>query len=58
MAKRFTSVLSTLDGFIIHKDPDRRDKYLTKGMKISNKDGELTYQLPSYPNYWFVKLLN
>ena len=49
--------LNTED-FIIHKDPDRRDKYLTKAMKISNKDGELTYQLPSYPNYWSVKHLN
>ena len=46
------------EDFIIHKDPDRRDKYLTNAMKISNKDGELTYRLPSYPNYWFVKLLN
>ena len=46
------------EDFIIHKDPDRRDKYLTKAIKISSKDGELTYQLPSYPNYWSVKLLN
>ena len=46
------------EDFIIHKDPDRREKYLTKAMKISNKDGQLTHQLPSYPNYWSVKLLN
>ena len=46
------------EDFIIHKDPDRRDKYLTKAMKITNKDGELTYQFPTYPNYWSVKLLN
>ena len=46
------------EDFINHKDPDRRDKYLTKAMKITNKNGELTYQLPSYPNYWSVKLLN
>ena len=46
------------EDFIIHKDPDRRDKYLTKAKKISNKDGQLTYLLPSYPNYWSVKLLN
>ena len=45
------------EDFIIHKDPDRRDKYLTKAKKITNKDGELTYQLPSYPNYWSIKLL-
>ena len=46
------------EDFIIHKDPDRREKYLTKAKKITNKDGELTYQLPSHPNYWSVKLLN
>ena len=46
------------EDFITHKDPDRRDKYLTKAKKISNKDGQLTHQLPSYPNYWSVKLLN
>ena len=50
--------VNTSDDFIIHKDPDRREKYLTKAKKITNKDGELTYQLPSYPNYWSVKLLN
>ena len=46
------------EDFIIHKDPDRRDKYRAKAMKITNKDGEFTYQLPIYPNYWSVKLLN
>ena len=46
------------EDFIIHKDTDRRDKYRVKAMKITNKDGELTYQLPSYPNYWSIKLLN
>ena len=46
------------EDFIIHKDPDHRDKYLSKAMKITNKDGELTYQFPTYPNYWSVKLLN
>ena len=46
------------EDYLTHKDPDRRDKYLTKAKKITNKDGELTYQLPSYPNYWSVKLLN
>ena len=46
------------EDFIIHKDPDRRDKYLSKAMKITNKDGELTYHFPTYPNYWSIKLLN
>ena len=48
------------EDYLTHKDPVRRDKYLTKAKKISNKDGQLTYQIPSYPNYWsvHVKLLN
>ena len=36
------------EDFITHKDPVRRDKYLTKAKKISNKDGQLTHLLPSY----------
>ena len=36
---------------IIYKDPDRREKYRIKAMKITNKDGQLTHQLPTYPNY-------
>ena len=46
------------EDYLTHHDPVRRDKYLTKAKKISNKDGQLTYQIPSYPNYWSVKLLN
>ena len=46
------------EDYLTHKDPDRRDKYLTKAKKISNKDGQLTHLLPSYPNCWSVRLLN
>ena len=46
------------EDYLTHKDPDRREKYLTKGMKISNKNGHLTHQLPKNPNYWSIKLLN
>ena len=46
------------EDYLTHKDPVRRDKYLSKPKKISNKDGQLTYQIPTYPNYWSVKLLN
>ena len=46
------------EDFITHKDPVRRDKYLTKAKKITDKDGRFTYQLPFHPNYWSVKLLN
>ena len=34
------------EDFITHKDPVRRDNYLTKAKKITNKDGQLTYQFP------------
>ena len=46
------------EDYLTHKDSVRRDKYLSKAKKISNKDGQLTYQIPSYPNYWSVQLFN
>ena len=46
------------EDYITHKNPARREKYLTKAKKVSNKDGQLTHQIPSYPNYWSIKLLN
>ena len=49
---------SNTEDYLTHHDPVRRDKSLTKAKKITNKDGQLTHQIPSYPNYWSVKLLN
>ena len=46
------------EDYLTHKDPVRGDKYLTKAKKIVNKDGQFNYQIPSYPNYWSIKLLN
>ena len=46
------------EDYLTHKDPVRRDKYLTKAKKITDKDGRLTHELPLYPNNWSVKLLN
>ena len=46
------------EDYLTHKDPVRRDKYLTKAKKITDKDGRLTHKLPFYPNYWSVNLLN
>ena len=46
------------EDYITHHDPVRRDKYLSKAKKITDKDGRLTHKLPFYPNYWSVKLLN
>ena len=46
------------EDYITHQDKDRRQKYLNKAKKIKDKDGRLTYELPFYPNYWSVNLLN
>ena len=46
------------EDYLIHKVLDRREKYLAKAKKITNKNGDATYESPSYPNYWSVKLLN
>ena len=46
------------EDYLIHNDKDRRDKYLAKAEKITNNNGDFTYNSPSFPNYWSVKLLN
>ena len=46
------------EDYLIHKDLDRREKYLAKAKKITNKNGDYTCNSPSYSNYWSVKLLN
>ena len=46
------------EDYLTHKDPVRREKYLKKAKRITDKDGRLTHELPFYPNYWSVKLLN
>ena len=43
--------------YTIHKDKERRDKYLTRATKIKNKQGELTYTNPESANFWLVYLL-
>ena len=43
--------------YTIHKDKERRDKYLARATKIKNKQGELTYTNPESSNYWSVNLL-
>ena len=45
------------EDFTIHKDKERRDKYLSRATKIKNKKGELTYTNPESPNFWSVHLL-
>ena len=43
--------------YLIHKDQDRRDRYLARAKKIKNKQGELTYTNPESANYWSINLL-
>ena len=43
--------------FLIHKDKQRKEKYLTRGKNIKNKQGELTFTNPESANFWSVNLL-
>ena len=43
--------------FLIHKDEERKEKYLARAKKIKNKLGQLTYENPESANYWSVNLL-
>ena len=43
--------------FLIHRDNERKEKYLSRAMKIKNKKGELTYENPESANFWSVNLL-
>ena len=43
--------------FLIHKEVERKDKYLARAKKIKNKKGELTYENPESANFWSVNLL-
>ena len=46
------------EDYLTHHDQVRREKYLNKAKRITDKDGRLTYELPFYPNYWSVNHLN
>ena len=46
------------EDYLTHHDQVRREKYLNKAKRITDKDGRLTYELPFYQNYWSVNLLN
>ena len=45
------------EDYTIHKDKERRDKYLSRATKIKIKQGELTHNNPESSNYWSTKLL-
>ena len=48
---------SKYQDYTIHKDKERRDKYLNRATKMKNKKGELTYTNPESSNFWSVNLL-
>ena len=43
--------------YLIHKDEDRKDRYVARAKKIKNRSGQLTYENPESANYWSVRLL-
>ena len=45
------------EDYLIHKDEDRRQKYLKRAKAIKNKKGELTFNNPQSANYWSINLL-
>ena len=49
--------LSQYPDFLIHKDNERKEKYLSRAKKIKNKKGELTYENSESANFWSVNLL-
>ena len=48
---------SNYPDYLIHKDEERRERYLARAKKIKNKQGELTYTNPESSNFWSVNLL-
>ena len=55
--KKIHSGSSQYPDYLIHKDKDRRERYLARAKKIKNKQGELTYTKPESSNFWSVNLL-
>ena len=45
------------EDYTMHKDEDRRKKYLSQATKIKNKKGELTCEDIESPNFWSINLL-
>ena len=43
--------------FLIHKDKERKERYLARAKNIKNKQGELTFTNPESANFWSVNLL-
>lgn len=48
---------SRYDDFRIHKDLDRRERYLKRAYAVRNKEGRLTAYDKDSANYWSINLL-
>jgi hypothetical protein len=48
-----TGIWKSLD----HGDPKRRKNYLARSSGIKNKQGQLTKDIPSSPNYHAIRIL-
>ena len=46
------------EDYLTHHHQVRREKYLFLAKRFTDKDGRPTHELPFYPNYWSVNLLN
>ena len=57
MVKKLHFGSSQHPDFLIHKDEERKEKYLLRAKKIKNKQGELTSTNPESSNFWSVNLL-
>ena len=57
MERKFISGHHNIQIFLIHKDKERKERYLTRAKKIKNKQGELNYTNTESANFWSVNLL-
>ena len=48
---------SSYSDFTIHKDPERRRRYLARAKKITDGNGKLTWKNKNSPNFWAIHLI-
>ena len=48
---------SAYEDYTMHKDPERRRRYLARAKKITDGGGNLTYKNKNKANFWAISLL-
>lgn len=48
---------SSYSDFTIHKDHERRRRYLARAKKITDGNGKLTWKNKNSPNFWAIHLI-